>query len=178
MNEQAMQEHLRGVLLELDEELRLLLSEGALTKVDVQKIRNQAEISKDALFTARQEASLDDVARGKLMNALVRDLEKSIQNTLDEAIGRKGDRALLIYRLNRVDRKIRLGAVEAGVPQNELDRLQLGMEVLKSYIIRSLPEKGGFWGASKIDVVKIVKNYEQAILESTRNNFELPELGS
>lgn len=176
MNEESAQAHLRRVLAELDEELRSLLSQGVLTGVDVQKIRNQAEISLNALLVTREEASFSDGAKDRLMSALIEDFEKSIERTVNEAVGRRGDKALLLYRLYRIDKRIDRDATEAGMPRSELYKLQVGMDLLKSYIIRSLPEKGGIWGTPKTDVAQIVKNYEQTVLEHARAKSERPKL--
>jgi hypothetical protein len=165
MNEMSPDENLQRVLKEFDDELQLLLSQQALTKIDVQKIRNQAEISKDAMITARDEPSFNDRARSKLLNALIRDFEKSIQKMLDDAIGRRGDRALLVYRLNKVDKKLSAEAAKLKLSSSDLHELQFGLALLKNYILGSIPEKTAMWGSSKIDVGAIVKIYERTIRE-------------
>jgi hypothetical protein len=171
MDEMSSQEHLRQVLNEFENELQYLLSQQVLTKLDAQKIRSQAEVSKNAMLSARDEPSFNDRAKDKLLNALIRDFEKSIQRTLDDAVSRKGDKALLIFRLNRVDRKIGLTALEMNISQSDQKKLQPGMEMLKSYIFLSFPEKNNFLGASKINVLQMVKNYEQTILTYIQDSF-------
>lgn len=171
MKELHPQDTLRQILKEFDDELQFLLSHQVLTNVDVQKIKNQADISKNAMLTARDESSFNDRAKDKLLNALIRDFENSIQRTLDEAVGRKGDKALIVYRLNKVDRKIKLKTTEMHIAQNRLSELQIGMELLKAYILRSIPEKGMQWGSSKINVGELAKNYEQTIIEYISDNF-------
>lgn len=171
MTETLPQENLRRVLEDFDNDLKFLLSQQVLSKLDVKKIRSQAEVSKNAMLSARDEPSFNEHARNKLINALIRDFEKSIQRTLDEAVGRKGDKALLVYRLKKVDKKIALKLTDLNITSADLRSLQFGMDLLKSYIFRSLPEKGGIWSAPKIDVGRLVKNYEQSILDEMQNNI-------
>ncbi|MDP1624528.1 MAG: hypothetical protein Q8L64_02045, partial [bacterium] len=152
MNEKSLQENLQRIRQEYEYELQILQSQQVFTKLDAQKIMAQAEVTKNAMFNTRDESSFNDRAKEKLLNALIRDFEKSIQRTLDEAVGRKGDKALLIYKLNRIDRKIGLKAIDINVSQSDLKKLEIGMELLKSYIVRSLPEKSNsLWSTSKID---------------------------
>jgi len=171
MDEMSPQRYLSQVLLEFDSELQFLLSQNVLTKFDVQKIKNQAEVSKNAMQIAKDESSFTDRAKDKLLNALIRDFEKSIQRTLDEAVSRKGDKALLLHRLNMVDRKISLEVIENNITQSDFSKIQIGLELLKSYIIRSLPEKISLWNTPKMDVGHLAKNYEQTILVYFKDNF-------
>lgn len=170
------QENLRKVLTEFDSDLDYLLSQQVLTRLDVQKIRSQAEVSKNALLAARDETSFSDSAKDKLLNALVLDFEKSIQRILDEAIGKKGDKELLIYRLNKIDKKLRTNATQMNFTSNDLKLLQLGMDLVKSYVIKACPEKNSRWGSSKIDVGQIINSYEQTFIEYIRENKGQPRL--
>jgi hypothetical protein len=126
------------------------------------------------MLTARDEPSFNDRAKDKLLNALIRDFEKSIFRTIDEAVSRKGEKALLIHRLNRVDRKIALKIADMNASQTDIKKLEVGMKLLKSYILRSLPEKGGgsFWGSSKpLDTGSMVANYEKTLVEYIQSDF-------
>ncbi len=172
MKEMSPQENLRRVLLEFENELQILQSQQIFTKLDAQKIRAQAEVTKNAMLTARDESSFNDRAKEKLLNALIRDFEKSILRTVDEAVSRKGDKALLSHRLNRVDRKIALKMEDANISHNELRQLELGMKLLKSYIFRSLPEKSNsLWSSAKLDTGTLVVNYERTLDEYIQSNF-------
>ncbi len=172
MKEMSPQENLRRVLTEFENELQILQSQQVLTKLDAQKLKAQAEVSRNAMLTAKDESSFNDRAKDKLLNALIRDFEKTILRTVDEAVSRKGDKALLSHRLNRVDRKIVLKMDDANISHNELAKLEVGIKLLKSYIFRSLPEKSSsVWGSSKLDTGLLVINYEKTIDEYIQNNF-------
>ena len=172
MKEMSPQENLHRVLTEFENELHILQSQQILTKLDAQKLRAKAEVSKNAMLTAKEETSFNDRAKEKLINALIRDFEKSILRTVDEAVSRKGDKALLNHRLNRVDRKIAIKMDDANVSHSELQKLKVGMELLRVYIFRSLPEKSSsFWGSPKLDTSILVTNYEKTLNEYIQNNF-------
>lgn len=172
MKEMSPQEHLRRVLFEFENELQILQSQQIFTKLDAQKIRAQAEVTQNAMITARDESSFNVRAKEKLLNALIRDFEKSILRTVDEAVSRKGDKALLSHRLNRVDRKIALKMDDANISHSELKQLEVGMKLLKSYIFRSLPEKSNsIWSSTKLDSGTLVDNYEKTLDEYIQNNF-------
>jgi hypothetical protein len=168
-------EKLRQVLGDFNDELQFLTAQQVLTQVDAQKIRNQAEVSGKAMQAAERESSFSDQARIKLRYALLQDFEKSIQKYLDEAISRKGDKALLIHRLYSEDKKIARRADELNTPSEELKKLQIGVKLLKSYIIRSIPDKSS-WGSPKMDVSQIAKNYEQTVLEYIQHYQDQPNL--
>jgi hypothetical protein len=172
MKEISPQENLRQVLFEFENELQILQSQQVFTKLDAQKIRAQVEVTQKAMLTAKDESSFNDRAKEKLLNALIRDFEKSILRTVDEAVGRKGDKALLSHRLNRVDRRIALKMDNANISHNELRQLEVSMKLLKSYIFRSLPEKSNsLWGSAKLDTGILVANYEKTLDEYIQNNF-------
>jgi len=165
------QENLRRVSEDYDNELKFLLSQNVLSNLDAQKIKAQVEVSKNAMLTTKNTSSFSDRAKDKLLNALIRDFEKSIQKTLDDALSRKGDKALLLHRLNRIDNKIKFQATSTG----KTNELQSGMDLLKIYILRSVPDISSRWSKSKMDVGKIARDYEKAILEHIQYHFTQPK---
>lgn len=172
MKEMSPKDNLQRVLIEFENELQVLQSQQVFTKLDAQKIRVQAEVTKNAMLTAKEESSFNDRAKEKLLNALIRDFEKSILRTVDEAVNRKGDKALLGHRLNRIDRRIVLKMEDSNIPQSESKKLEIGMELLKSYIFRSLPEKSNsLLGAAKLDTQILVTNYEKTLDEYIQENI-------
>lgn len=179
MKEMSPQENLRRVLTEFENELQILQSQQIFTKLDAQKIRAQAEVTKNAMLTAKDESSFNDRAKEKLLNALIRDFEKSILRTVDEAVSRKGEKALINHRLNRVDRRIALRMDDANIPHTELRKLEVGIKLLKSYIFRSLPEKSNsLWSSAKLDTGVLAANYEKTLDEYIQDNFtEIKLLG-
>lgn len=170
MGELSFIDHLEKVREEFNRELYFLFSKQTLTKLDVEKIRAQAEIYKNALITTYEERSFSDKAKDKLLTTLVQDFEKSIQKTLDEAMSRKDDKSLLIYRLNKVDRKIELKIRQMDISQSEAEKIQIGMELLKSYIILTLPKEKNLLGSFKIDIGYLAANYEKTLLIYFENN--------
>lgn len=166
------QENLQRVLDDFETEMQYLISNKVLTNVDAQKIRGQVTVTKNAMITTREESSFNDRAKEKLLNALIRDFEKSIQRFLDEAVSRKGDKALLVFKISRADRKIIQQTKNLNFSQNDLAKLQAGAEMLKFYITRSLSyEKKSVWSSPKINVNQIVINYEETIIEYIKNSF-------
>lgn len=174
MEDVSFQENLSRVLADFENELRFLSSQGVLTQLDIRKMRAKAQVSRDAMLVAQRESTFEDRAKNKLLNALVRDFEKSIQATLDDAVSRKGDRALLVHRLNRIDQKI-YQKVQSYISPSDMQSLRFGMDLLKLYILRSIPDKGKRWRA-KVDVGQIADDYEQTIMEHIQRQFTYPKL--
>lgn len=173
MRETSPDENLRRVLAEFENELVVLQTQQVITKLDAQKIKAQAEISSKAMNIAENEPGFTDRAKDKLQNALIRDFEKSILKLVDEAVARRGDRALLTHRLNRVDRRIALQVSDLNISHIELGKLEMGMKLLRSYILRTLPEKkNGFLGGPKPDSSSMIGKYEETLLDFIRNNLD------
>jgi hypothetical protein len=163
MNTQmSFEEKLHQIAHDFDEELQWLVVRQVLTSADVQKMRNQIEVSRNAMWTADRESSFSDQAKIKLRDALLQDFETSMQKYLDDAISRKGNKALLSHRLYLEDKRIARRSDELNIPLNDLQMLQIGLELLKSYILQTLPDKS-FGG--RMNVGQIVKTYEQTVLE-------------
>jgi hypothetical protein len=165
MNSLFPQEKLIALVKEFESELQYLASQNVLSNLDIQKIRVEVSESKKAFDKVQDDPDFRDQAKVKLFNALLKDFEKSIQRTLDNAVSRKGDKALLIYRLSKIDKKTISKVAESGLSSIEIAKIEAGLSLLKLYILRSIQEKSGIWGAPKMDVGLVSSNYEQAILE-------------
>lgn len=172
MNETLLQENLQKVLEDFALDLQYLMSQQVLTSLDVQKIKAQAEVSKNAMLSAKEDRGFNDQAKEKLLNALIQNFELTIQKSLSDAITRKGEKALIIYKLRRVDRKIHAKAIERRMSTNDLAKLQVSMQILRAYVLMSLPEKIGRWGGTQTDTVQIVKNYERVLIEYMDGNLK------
>ena len=164
MNEALLQQNLPESFRAFALDLQYLYSQQVLTKLDVQKMKAQAEVSKDAMLSARDDEGFDDWAKEKLLNALSKDFDLTLQKSLDEAVARKGERALIIYKLSRVDRRIYSRANQRHISASQIDKLQDCMQILKYYIFNSYQEMSR-WGGNSIDVRKITDNYEQVLRE-------------
>ena len=169
MRDAPAEKNLERILADFHKEIDYLLSEGVLTGVDKKKLMGQAEISRNAMFKAKKEYNFDQRTENKLLNALLDDFERSLQRILDKAISRKGDRGLLIHRLYISDNYIRTKSAKMNISTSELEQLQNGMDLLKTYALRSLPKKKSRWGQSSIDVEALAKDYEDAVLDYLRN---------
>ena len=169
MNNLFPQDKLIALVKEFENELQYLASQNVLSNLDIQKIRVEVSESRKAFDKVQDDPDFKDQAKVKLFNALLKDFEKSIQRTLDNAVSRKGDKALLIYRLSKIDKKAIEKVTESGFSSTEIAKLEVGLKLLKSYILRSIQEKPSLWGTPKMDVGLISSNYEQTILEHLKS---------
>ena len=166
------QNQLDDVFGELVVDLRMLQSQGVLKDVDIRKVRNQAEVSRDAMLETLADFDFDNQARHKLLYALIRDFETSIQRILENAVARKGSKALVAYKLNKTDKKIKKHMTSLRLPFQEQQRFIFAMAVTKAYILRTIPEKTNLFG-KKINVERIVDDYSAIMLEFLSNRAEL-----
>jgi hypothetical protein len=169
MNSVFPQEKLIALVDEFKSELQYLESQRVLNDLDIKKIMVEVSESKKAFDNVEDDFDFKDQTKVKLFNALLKDFEKSIQRTLDNAISRKGDKELLIYRLRKIDKKLISKATESGISSIEIAKLETGVNLLKLYILQSIQEKSGLWGAPKMDVGLISSNYEKTILEHLKS---------
>ena len=164
------EEYLRQILIEFEEDLRFLQTRNVLSKKDIQIIRNQAEISKDAMIRTRDESSIRLEARNKLLMALITNFEKNIQKTLDDVVSKKGDKELLILRLKKIDNKL-LRLFDCGtITSEKLSKIHYGMGLLKSYILLSISNENRKMFKSRISVSRISQDYEKTIMDCIQNN--------
>ena len=174
------EKQIEQVLSELKLEIQRLQAQNILRDVDQAIILNQAQVSAQALVQARNIEGMPENVRVKLQEALIRDLETAIWQHLENAIGRQGAKARLIYRLNRVERRIIAKQAQMGTSQGSstLNRVNCAMSVLRLYILRSVTdEKGRLPRVRKINLDKIEEDYEAALTEALKMpDVELKQL--
>lgn len=154
---------LSSLLEEFYEDLRILYSQDVLTHADIQKIRNQAEVSRDGILETLNESGFDEQARTKLLDAMVRDFETSVQRIIETVVARKGQAALVIYKLNKADKRILARVRSMKRSQQFEQQISSAMLITKAYILRTLPNQAGMFG-KKVDVERIVGDYSSVFL--------------
>lgn len=159
------QERLNQILIDFQQEITYLISQSVLTRVDQEKLLGQAKISRDAMFRAKDDNTFNDRAKDKLLDSLLLDFETSLQRILDKAVSKAGEQGLLLHRLYRSDNRIRAKLNKTNIPVSRLDDLQVGMDLLKLYALRSLPTKKNLFSQNIVDVENLVRTYETTILE-------------
>lgn len=166
-------QRLGDIFQDFDGDLQALASQGVLTQGDVQRLRNQAEVSRDAMLKTVSTKEFDEHAKSKLLSAFVQDFELSIGRIVEGAVARKGDRALLSYKLSRIDKKLLFEARRTGNPLRSEESLLAAMAMTKSYIWRSLGTGGG--RNPKPNVQRIADDYRAALVELAQRHT-LPPL--
>lgn len=170
---ESVQEHLSDVLDNFDSDLRILHRQGVLTEFDVRKIKNQAEVTRDGMLETMRWPEFDERAQEKVLTALVRDFEKSIQRILDGVVARKGEIALITYRLNKADERIKSRSHALQLSPDAEQKMLVSMAVTRKFILESLSDEKRLFG-KKLDVDQVVENYSSALMSF----FEMPRITS
>jgi hypothetical protein len=175
MNDTVLLEKLQEVINEFSFDLQYLQENQALTQLDVKRIVAQAEVTKNALLSTKEDKSFSDSAKEKLWAALITNFELSIQKSLEDIISKKGDKALLLYKLRRVDRKLIKYAQLNSYSNSKTDTLYSDFQLLSTYIVK-------IWGSSNRSIFGnstyinlLVENYQSVLqqrIDQTRQKLK------
>mgnify|MGYP001277123899 CR=1 FL=1 len=165
MDTNYLESQLRQTQARFQRELEILHSQGIINEVDIRKIMSQAEVSKGALLESIKRKDLIPQVQEELVTELVRDYQLSVQSIIDNAILRLGPHALLSYKFNQVDEKVRAFVADKGFSDPQSRSLQGFMEGARAYALKALRGSQATRTPAKVDFQGMVNDYAAVIEE-------------
>lgn len=146
-----------------EQELSVLRHQGVISKTDIQKVMNQAEVSKKALVETVKRRDLNRDIQEEFFLSLIKDYQLSVQKIIDSAILRLGADVLVIYKFNQVNEKVFLYANQNSFTKSQIHSIENFSTGATAYALKTLPRRAT-WGKS-LNFKKIIDDYAEILRE-------------